>query len=132
MDESAVNGIRKGLVGRRVALSEDAVGSMSLDRMGPILRDLVAFDLVERTETGAFVLRPEVQRWLAEASVRSGAPGTAEVFVGRQCQRCGAIAVTRIVDGVRICAPCQATPVAEVLPDEPSHHARWWRAKKAG
>ena len=52
--------------------------------------------------------------------------------MGRQCHRCGAIAVTRMVDGVRVCAACQVTPVAEVVPDEPLHHARRWRAKKAG
>jgi len=132
MDEPVVNGFRRGsVVGKRVAMSESALGPISLDRMGPILRDLVAFDLVVRTETGAFELRPEVQRWLADASVRSGPPGTAEVFVGRLCQRCGAIAVTRIVDGVRVCATCQATPVAEAVP-EPSHHARRWRTRKAG
>ncbi len=133
MDEPAVNGIYGGTMARRVSGPSMAVGPLSLDRMGPILRDLVAFGLVERTGTGRFELREDVQRWLAEASVRSGPPGTAEVFVGRQCQRCGALGVTRLVDGVRICADCQEKPIAEVVADQPSgHHGRRRRARKAG
>jgi hypothetical protein len=133
MNEPAVNGVRIDEGDGRGPSPYKAVGPLSLDRMGPILRDLVSFGLVERTETGRFELREDVQRWLAEAFVRSGPPGTAEVFVGRQCQRCGNTGVTRLVEGIRICASCQATPVAEVVPDEPLvHHARWRRARKAG
>ena len=66
MDEPAVNGIRRERWGQAGGGSDSALGPLSLDRMGPILRDLVAFGLVVRTETGRFELRAEVQRWLAE------------------------------------------------------------------
>ena len=34
---------------------------------------------------------------------------SAEVFVGRKCEVCGLVKLTRLVDGVRTCSPCSVT-----------------------
>ncbi len=79
-----------------------------LDRLVPLLHELVAWDLVQRAEDGSFVLRQDVQERLAvltaDRPLRS-----AEVFVGRKCQVCGLVRLTRMVDGVRTCSPCSIT-----------------------
>jgi len=79
-----------------------------LDRLVPLLHELVAWDLVERAEDGSFVLRLDVQERLAvltaDRPLRS-----AEVFVGRKCEVCGLVKLTRMVDGVRTCSPCSVT-----------------------
>jgi hypothetical protein len=109
-----------------------------LDRLTPLLRDLLTWELVERSESGAFQLCEDVQRRLAEESSRRDHPSTA-VFVGRSCQRCGAVGVTRMVDGVRSCPSCSQLPLtdgsppSDLSPAEPAsvRHVRhgppsWW------
>jgi hypothetical protein len=110
-----------------------------LDRLSPLLHDLITWDLVYRTESGSFLLREDVQRWLEEAAARRtrSAP---EVYVGRPCQRCGACGVTRMVEGVRLCDACrQSATVDETVhvesraPKRHGHHdARSWWSHKAG
>ena len=82
-----------------------------LDLLVPLLHELVAWDLVLRCEDGSFVLRQDVQERLAlltaDRPVRS-----AEVFVGRKCQVCGLVRVTRMVEGVRTCSPCSTPAIA--------------------
>ena len=91
-----------------------------LDRLVPLLHELVAWDLVDRAEDGSIVLRQDVQERLAlltaDRPVRS-----AEVFVGRRCQVCGLVKLTRMVDGVRKCSPCSVTalPLDEGVADGP-------------
>lgn len=134
MEQPPADGIGGGVGSRRVSRREVDEDSWQLDRLGPLLRDMVAFGIVQRNDAGVFELRTDVQRWLAEASSRLAHPTTAEVFVGRPCQRCGTFGVTRMVDGARLCVACQATP-AEEPAGEPApghHHARRWRARKAG
>ena len=110
-----------------------------LDRLGPLLRELIAWDLVYETESGGFLLREDVQRRLAEASARHARSATPEVYVGRTCQRCGATGVTRIVGGVRLCTPCSEAPPADestAVAPAPRRHGRHdrasWRSRKAG
>lgn len=89
-----------------------------LGRLSPLLHDLIAWDLVYRTDAGSFVLRDEVQRRLAETSARQSRTAP-EVYVGRPCQRCGTSGVTRMVDGVRLCDACnQPALVEEAAPFE--------------
>ena len=81
-----------------------------LDRLVPLLHEMVAWDLVHRSEDGSFVLREDVQERLdlltAERPLRS-----AQVYVGRKCEACGRVCVTRMVDGARICSTCnRASP----------------------
>ncbi len=76
-----------------------------LDQMVPLLHELVAFDLVRREPDGSFVLRQDVQERLA-ALTADRPLRSAEVFVGRKCQVCGSVKLTRMVDGVRVCSAC--------------------------
>jgi len=88
-----------------------------LDTLVPLLHELVAWDLVQRAEDGSFVLRQDVQERLA-ALTADRPTGSAEVFVGRKCQVCGAVKLTRMVDGVRICSPCNRKASEPADPDE--------------
>jgi hypothetical protein len=113
-------------------------GYRRLDRLSPILHDLLAWDLVFRTESGSFVLRDDVQRWLAEALVRQSRSAP-EVYVGRPCQRCGSCGVTRMVGEVRLCDPCSQMPAIQPTDELETkthkrrghHDVRWW-GRKAG
>jgi hypothetical protein len=91
------------------APSTDEDRTRRLDQLSPLLHDLLAWELVTRTETGAFVLRADVQQRLAEASSRQAHPSTA-IYVGRPCAHCGATGVTRLVDGLRSCPSCAQVP----------------------
>jgi hypothetical protein len=82
-----------------------------LDLLVPLLHELVAWDLVLRREDGSFVLRDDVQERLA-ALTADRPLRSAEVFVGRKCEVCGLVRLTRLVDGVRTCSPC-STPVQD-------------------
>lgn len=84
-----------------------------LDLLVPLLHDLVASDLVQRGADGSFVLRQDVQDRLSALTVDRPLR-SAEVFVGRKCQVCGLVRLTRMVDGIRTCSPC-ATPVVAEL-----------------
>ena len=84
-----------------------------LDLLVPLLHDLVVWDLVQRDVDGSFVLRQDVQDRLSALTVDRPFR-SAEVFVGRKCQVCGLVRLTRMVDGVRTCSPC-ATPVVDAL-----------------
>ena len=91
-----------------------------LDRLVPLLHELVAWDLVRRTDDGDFVLRDDVQERLAVLS--SDRPNrAAQVYVGRKCERCERVALTRMVDGTRICSTCSlvARTASDVAPDVP-------------
>jgi hypothetical protein len=106
-----------------------------LDRLAPLLHELIAWDLVRQTEDGNFELPEDVQERLrALTGLRSGS--IAQVYVGRKCGRCGSIRVTRLVDGVRLCSTCRAEAAAPPPPEEPAtpdlppHRSRWHR--KAG
>jgi hypothetical protein len=122
-----------------VAVISAADSARRLDRLAPLLHELLAWDLVRQTESGAFVIPDEVQERLSHlTSLRSGS--IAQVYVGRKCGRCGSIRVTRMVDGVRLCSTCSSeltSPSTTVEPDSSTgdrkgHHgwSRWHR--KAG
>jgi len=87
-----------------------------LDQLVPLLHELVTWDLVRRTDDGGFVLRDDVQERLAILSsdrpVRS-----AQVYIGRKCERCSRVTLTRMVDGSRVCASCSRTALGEPVPD---------------
>ena len=89
-----------------------------LERLVPLLHELVAWDLVRRAEDGSFVLRDDVQERLAvlssERPVRA-----AEVYIGRKCERCERVVLTRMVDGSRICSSCHRASLAseDAAPD---------------
>lgn len=89
-----------------------------LDRLVPLLHELVAWDLVRRTDDGDFVLRDDVQERLAVLS--SERPNrAAQVYIGRKCERCERVALTRMVDGTRICSTCSLVTLtaSDTAPD---------------
>jgi hypothetical protein len=99
-----------------------------LDRLSPLLHQLLDHDLVVQDDSGAFVLRPEIQQRLAEA-VAKAPRFAAEVYVGRHCERCGTIGITRLTEGRRLCAPCAAyleSPATAEPPTSADAKRRRW------
>lgn len=98
-----------------------------IDRLVPLLHELVACGLVMRDEDGGFVLRQDVQDRLA--LLTSDRPDReAQVYVGRKCQQCGRVALTRTVGDTRICSACHQAAVSGIAataePAAAIRHAR--------
>ena len=89
-----------------------------LDRLVPLLHEMMAWDLVRRAEDGTFVLCEDVQERLG-ALTSDNPARTAQVYVGRKCERCERVTLTRMVDGSRICAGCSRVSLAgaDAAPD---------------
>lgn len=110
--------------------------SRHFDRLVPLLHEMVAWGLVRQDENGTFVLPEDVQERLVRLTMQRPVR-TAQVYVGRKCQVCGQVRLTRMVDGIRRCAMCGrvAPPVAEVAALEvevvpKSHHSALpWRRR---
>ncbi len=104
-----------------------------LDALAPLIHQLITWEIVSQTESGTFVLQDDVQRRLQELSA-SQAHSTAAVYVGRMCQRCGVVGVTRLVDGELLCASCNVPELVETPVEPPAEvvqrRSRWHR--KAG
>jgi ribosomal protein L37AE/L43A len=106
-----------------------------LDQLAPLIHEILAWELVYRDASGTFVLHDDVQRRLSEVTALRP-QSIAQVYVGRQCERCGVVGVTRLIDGARICASCSR--VAKEVDAEPTSEkpaaartrSRWHR--KAG
>jgi ribosomal protein L37AE/L43A len=121
-----------------VAVVSAADSARRLDRLAPLLHELLAWDLVRQTESGAFVIPDEVQERLSRLTSQAGS--IAQVYVGRKCGHCGSIRVTRMVDGVRLCSTCSselASPSSAVEPEaavsaQKGHHGRSRWHRKAG
>jgi hypothetical protein len=87
-----------------------------LDQLVPLLHELVTWDLVRQGDDGSFVLRDDVQERLA--ILASDRPArSAQVYIGRKCERCARVTLTRMVDGSRVCASCSRTALADPAPD---------------
>ncbi len=104
-----------------------------LDAVAPLIHQLITWDIVTLTDSGTFVLQDDVQQRLQEISAAQP-HSTAAVYVGRMCQRCGRIGVTRLVDGELLCSSCNAPELVETPAEPPSgsshRRSRWHR--KAG
>jgi ribosomal protein L37AE/L43A len=101
-----------------IAAISAAESARRLDRLAPLLHELIAWDLVRQTESGSFEIPEEVQERLAHlSSLQAGS--IAQVYVGRKCGRCGSMRVTRMVDGVRLCSTCSAEVAAPSIDAEP-------------
>ena len=107
-----------------------------LDRLTPLLHELVSWDLVHADGAGGFVLRQDVQERLAALNA-DRPPRSAEVFVGRKCQVCGSVGLTRLVDGVRTCSACSRAALDPDGPVDPAdtrrkgHHRFFHRHRAA-
>jgi hypothetical protein len=104
-----------------------------LDVLAPLIHQLITWDIVTRTESGTFALQDDVQERLQELSAAQ-AHSTAAVYVGRMCQRCGVVGVTRLVDDELLCSSCNMPELLEAPADPPvagsPRRSRWHR--KAG
>lgn len=78
-----------------------------LERLSPIIHELVSRDLVFRADGGGFVLREDVQERLEELSAIP--PPMPQVYIGRKCEVCGLARVTRLVEGGRTCGDCSGS-----------------------
>jgi ribosomal protein L37AE/L43A len=103
---------------------------MRLLRLGPLISELIAHDLVTRSQSGRFVLRDDLQGHLEEAVTKRDRT-VAQVYIGRSCATCGTMAPTRLHSGVRQCGPCRQvldnpTPTVtyRVPPDVERHRTR--------
>jgi len=109
-----------------------------LDRLVPLLHEMVAWGLVLQAEDGTFVLPGNVQERLVHLTTQRPTR-TAQVYVGRKCQVCGQVRLTRMVEGIRRCASCgrvaplgAETVAVEAVVVPKSHHAPFpWR-RRAG
>ena len=103
-----------------------------LDAIAPLIHQLITWDIVYRTESGTFVLQDDVQERLQELSA-SQPHSTAAVYVGRMCQRCGIVGVTRLVEGELLCSACTVPTIesSDETPAEVSHRRSRWH-RKAG
>ena len=101
-----------------IALPASAAGRR-LEHLTPVAHELIAWDLVYRSESGGFLLQEDVQRRLGDLLARQ-AQVTTRVYVGRPCARCGLVTTTRLVDDALMCAACSAAPVVPAgQPDPP-------------
>jgi hypothetical protein len=104
-----------------------------LDVLAPLIHQLITWEIVQQTESGTFVLQDDVQQRLQELSAAQP-HSTAAVYVGRMCQRCGRVGVTRLVDGELLCSSCNAPELVDAPADPPaeaSHRRSRWH-RKAG
>jgi hypothetical protein len=83
------------------------------DRLPSLVHELLYYRMVERTEAGTWVLRPELEAAL-EAQHLATVPATGHrVFVGLRCEVCSRRTVTSMVEGRRLCQSCAtADPTA--------------------
>jgi len=124
--------------------------SYPIKTFDPLLRDLVAFGLVQRGDGagGAWQLSAAVQRRLDELANPTGAPAPERlVYLDHRCASCRRRGVTRLFEGAYLCDAClqerrsppSAPPLAEALPapsPEPAlvpapRRSPWRRQEKA-
>lgn len=111
-----------------------------IDRFDPLLRDMLAWRLVEETPDGEWALRPHVAQRVAHLAGLSSREGPTEVvYVGRTCAECRSSGLTRLRDGRYLCDPCRRAAdlaaVATPLPREQERKGRrsvFHRAREAG
>ena len=86
-----------------------------LQGLAPLLHELLSRELVRQSETGSFVLRDDVQQRLRELSDAPVASAR-QVFIGRKCETCSLIRVTRLINGLRICSDCDWIAECRIRP----------------
>jgi hypothetical protein len=102
-----------------------------IETFDPLLRDLVAWGLVSRTEAEdgpSWELTDAAQRRLEEI-IRPASPLDVDelVYLDHLCADCRFRGITKLHDGVYLCDACLARRLAEV-PDQPPAARRWpWR-----
>ncbi|HML00310.1 MAG TPA: hypothetical protein VK428_08985 [Acidimicrobiales bacterium] len=107
-----------------------------VERFDPLLRNLVAFDLVVRNSPGrrpAWRLTEAVQRRLDEL-IEPAAPMAAEqmVYLDHRCADCQQRCPTRVHEGLYLCEKClqaRTAPVVQVAAPQVAK-TRWRRPRQ--
>ena len=112
------------------------MGDHPIEQFDPLLRNMLAWDLVEETEDGRWALRPNVAERLASlARYAKGSEPSEVVYFGHPCARCKSNGLTRLRDGQYLCDGCrravEVSSVATLLP-APEHEKprRFSRSRK--
>lgn len=97
-----------------------------IERFDPLLRNMLAWQLVEETPEGTWALRPEVARrlnHLVKVSRRNDASEV--VYFGHVCAACHMSGMTRLRDGQYLCDACRrAADLAAVATPLPAPEER--------
>ena len=88
--------------------SPDALGDLE-SHFTPLLSQMVHAGVLERDDSGRWVLASAPQRWLDARAARPRPPTAARVAVGLRCQGCGESGLTTMADSRRLCPRCKAT-----------------------
>ncbi|HVC14655.1 MAG TPA: hypothetical protein VND62_07325 [Acidimicrobiales bacterium] len=106
-----------------------------IERFDPLLRNMLSWNLLERTDRG-WDLRPEVaDRLNSLAKITTRDEPTEVVYFGHTCVGCKSNGLTRLRDGQYLCDDCQRAAdlaaVATLLPaPEAEKPRRFTRARK--
>ena len=92
-----------------------------IEQFDPLLRNMLAWDLVQETEDGRWDLRPHVAERLASLATYAKRSEPSEVvYFGHPCARCKSNGLTRLRDGQYVCDECRraadVSAVATLLP----------------
>lgn len=105
---------------------ERSMDEHPIERFDPLLRNMLAWHLVEETAEGTWALRPDVARrlnHLVELSRRNDASEV--VYFGHTCAACHTSVMTRLRDGRYLCDPCRrAADLAAVATPLPAPEER--------
>jgi ribosomal protein L37AE/L43A len=87
-----------------------------IDRFDPLLRNMLAWDLVVENEDGSWTLRPEVvERLRRLASYTKPHEPSEVVYFGHNCAKCRSTGLTRFRDGVYLCDECRRAAEVEAV-----------------
>lgn len=100
-----------------------------IERFDPLLRNMLAWELVDEGPDGTWVLRPEVARRLTRLDQLSRRDDASEiVYFGHACAGCHASGMTRLRAGRYLCDDCrraaELAAVATPLPAPEERKAR--------
>lgn len=100
-----------------------------IERFDPLLRNMLAWNLVEQTDGGDWALRPEVAARLDGLARYARADQPSEVvYFGHVCAGCRSNGLTRLVDDRYLCDDCrkaaELATVATLLPEPEARKAR--------
>jgi hypothetical protein len=97
-----------------------------LERFDPLLRNMLAWGLVEEGPDGQWVLRSEVGQRLARlAQLTHRAETSAIVYFGHPCASCQASGATRLCEGRYLCDECRQAPATPSPVPEERGQRRW-------
>jgi ribosomal protein L37AE/L43A len=92
-----------------------------VEQFDPLLRNMLSWDLVQETDDGRWVLRPDVAERLGTLARYARRTEPSEVvYFGHPCARCKSNGMTRLRDGTYLCDECRRaadlSSVATLLP----------------